>query len=395
MFNGELILKKGGFVEYTNQIFMSELVFSYAENIHGKIVHVDEVPQGLKCGCFCPYCKEKLLARHGVIRTHGFAHHSDTRGANLNICYMVILYKLAEQIIQNKKRLHLPPYYGIYKEYDIEFVDVRVDSNFDRKDKQPDVIATTKDGQQFLIEFTFKYKVQRKKAVDYKNLTCLEIDLSNVTLEELEHFLLTSCKNRKWLNNQILFDSIEQTYLKANKQIKLVNWTDCANCCIKNNCCAVRYKNTATIIEIENSGQIFRICKTIEFNRAVEFQKFQLAEQERLRKEREEAFLKEQELRRQKIAEQERLRKEREEAFLKEQELRRQCMIKEKQQQKEILDSIDIEDRTCFMCKSNLDWMCRDQSVAHCGPCLSMGVPKNTPPDTAKHCRGFRPKTNL
>ena len=35
---------------------------------------------------------------------HGFAHHSDTRGANLNICYMVILYKLAEQIIQTKKK---------------------------------------------------------------------------------------------------------------------------------------------------------------------------------------------------------------------------------------------------------------------------------------------------
>ena len=118
-------------------------VFSWAENAEGKMVHVDDVPRGLNCGCTCPNCHEALLARHGEVNEHGFAHHSETRGANLKICYMVIMYKLAEQIVQTKKRIHAPSYYGIFKETDIEFENVIIDSQFEGEDMQPDVIATT------------------------------------------------------------------------------------------------------------------------------------------------------------------------------------------------------------------------------------------------------------
>ena len=62
-----------------------EYVFSWAENTEGKMVHVDSVSRGLRCECTCPNCHEKLLARHGDEREHGFAHHSDTRGARLEI----------------------------------------------------------------------------------------------------------------------------------------------------------------------------------------------------------------------------------------------------------------------------------------------------------------------
>ena len=125
-----------------------------AENADGKLVHVDEVPRGLQCGCSCPHCHERLMARHGDVREHGFAHHSDNRGANLEICYMVTLYKLAEQIVQTKKRIYAPSYYDIFHPKHIEFVSVKIDSSYEREDKQPDVIATTSEGKQFMIEFT-------------------------------------------------------------------------------------------------------------------------------------------------------------------------------------------------------------------------------------------------
>jgi DNA helicase-2/ATP-dependent DNA helicase PcrA len=41
-----------------------------------KIVHVDEVPGGKKCGCVCLYCGTALIARHGEINTHSFAHEN-------------------------------------------------------------------------------------------------------------------------------------------------------------------------------------------------------------------------------------------------------------------------------------------------------------------------------
>lgn len=43
---------------------MNDLIFSWAEDADGKMVHVDSVRQGLSCGCSCPYCHERLMARH-------------------------------------------------------------------------------------------------------------------------------------------------------------------------------------------------------------------------------------------------------------------------------------------------------------------------------------------
>ena len=320
-------------------------IFSWAENAEGKLVHVDSVPRGLECGCVCPYCHERLLARHGDVREHGFAHHSETRQATLDICYKVVLYKLAEQIVQEKKCIHAPSYYGIHKETDIEFVDVKVDSRYEREDKQPDVIGTTKDGSQYLIEFIFDYKVQHKLPIDYKNLTCLEIDLSSQTLETLENFLLTSNENKKWVNNEIYFGKIEEIYRKGNKPIKVVPIVDCYSCEIRNySCCAVKS------LYIENNGQTYRLCKVEQYQKV--FAKYK--EQENL--------LEEQIMERAKHA--------------KEEELRR---------------TLKKQERSCFNCEKSLGWMNRDH-VACCGCYISLGIPKYVHPEYAMQCSTFKNK---
>lgn len=338
----------------------SELIFSWAENADGKMVHVDSVPRGLQCGCTCPNCHEKLIARHGEIKEHGFAHHSDNRGANLRICYMVVLYKLAEQIVQTKKRIHAPSYYGIFKDADIEFEEVKIDSSFEREDKQPDVIGTTKEGKQYLVEFVFNNKVQHKRPIDYKNMTCLEVDLSSQTLETLEEFLLNSTKDRRWLNNEDYFGKIVDRYTNAGKKVRIKEETDCANCELNMTCCAVRYKNSPDIIKIENSGKFYRICKAEQYDSIIEARQRALD----LKRKKEEEI-------RQFKEEERRLREERRKAQ-EDEEARR-----------------DKDERSCYNCKSNLKWMNRN-GYANCGLYERLGVPRKTPPECAETCKCFK-----
>ncbi len=52
---------------------------TYALNQTGQLVSVDNVPVGNNCGCFCPACKEPLIAKNqGAKRKHHFAHRSGT-----------------------------------------------------------------------------------------------------------------------------------------------------------------------------------------------------------------------------------------------------------------------------------------------------------------------------
>lgn len=356
---------------------MSEMIFSWAEDASGNMVHVDSVRQGLKCGCSCPCCHERLEARHGEIRAHGFAHHSDNRGANLKICYSVIMYKLAEQIIQQEKRLRVPPYYGIFPERELEFTEVVVDRRYDREDRQPDVIATTAYGEQYLIVFTFENKVRRKLEVDCKNLNCIEIYLSSQTLETLHDFLILSIEDRKWLNNQTYFESIETIYSRSGKTVRIKDESECRNCDLRNECCGIRLKNQTAPIVIVNNYNSYRVCKVNEYDEL----KSQIAKERKSAENRCKMY------RRQSLQREECKHIDR----LKEEETYRD---RKEQEEYEINETSknSPELRTCFMCRRNLDWMCRNDGFAHCGASSSMGVPKNTPPDTAKTCKGFRIK---
>jgi hypothetical protein len=340
----------------------SDIVFSWAENAEGRLVPIDSVPNGLQCGCVCPRCHERLLARHGQVNEHGFAHHSEKRGANLNICYQVTLYKLAEQIIQSKKCVLAPSYYGIYQAELLKFEDVQVDGRYEREDKQPDVIATTANGKQYLIEFVFSYKVQHMHALDYRNMACIEIDLSNQTLDTLESFLLNSTQEKKWLNNIHYFKSIETLYHNSNKDVRVVDVDVCQDCKLSEICCAVKFH--INMLTIENNGNRYRLCKTDEYNRRMELLAEHEIEQKRLEAEREE-------------------QKRLDEAQRQEERERREQLYKQRQ------IAIASGKKSCFNCKRNLSWANRD-GKANCGPWLSLRTPQRPSPEYAAQCKFYK-----
>lgn len=338
-------------------MFDEDFVFSWAEsNATGELVHVDEVPRGKQCDCVCPNCKEPLVARQGEKNEHGFAHLSVNRGANLKICYMVTLFKLAEQIVMTKKKIKLPSYFGIYPPRTIEFIDVRIDKNNDREDRQPDLIATTKTGEEYVIEFILKEQVRHCESIHYKGRTCLEIDLRNQTLETLETFLIEEVDDRKWINNTLYFDRIVDDYLNQQKPVRLVNSQECKHCFMNNKCCAVKTKDNTQEIEILHNGDVFRLCKTKVYEKEeMEYKRKQDIVAEKFRK----------------------IDEEKKEKVI--------GQFDKSSQQESAL-------RSCFNCEINLPYRCRD-GLAYCGTYISYGKPQRPHPSCAQTCKYYRKKS--
>lgn len=173
------------------------------------------------------------------------------------------------------------------------------------------------------------------------------MDLSSQTLETLRDFILHSSEGKKWLNNQSCFELIEKLYSKSGKHVKVTNENNCIKCELKTKCSGIRLKDGQSPIIIENNGELYRVCKIEELDRA----KRQLEES-----------------------------KQKEEPY------------KHIKQNALELTKIAKEERNCFACKHNLAWKCKGDSYAHCGAYKTMRVSENTPPDAAKTCKGFHPQ---
>ncbi len=73
-------------------------LLTHALDQDGNTVNVDDVPTGNKCGCFCPSCKEPLVAKNkGLKRTHHFSHSS---GNECQYAYESMLHLLAKDKIR-------------------------------------------------------------------------------------------------------------------------------------------------------------------------------------------------------------------------------------------------------------------------------------------------------
>ncbi|MEZ5041910.1 MAG: competence protein CoiA family protein [Saprospiraceae bacterium] len=72
----------------------------------GAFVHIGEVQRGLKCGCECPACGEKLVAKKGLKNGHHFAHYS---GQECTYSVESTLHYLAKAILEKSQSIRLPP----------------------------------------------------------------------------------------------------------------------------------------------------------------------------------------------------------------------------------------------------------------------------------------------
>lgn len=170
----------------------------------GRMVHVNDVQNGRKCGCICPVCKSPLIARQGKIRTWHFAHAAEvncdsTGETTLHLAAKQVLKDLDGRILipkevirktgwpsstqssgKGRTRLNGLMTHIVPERRASESI-VRVEpQDWAQQGFRPDAVLE-KDGSQLLIEIRVTHEVdaEKRRRIQKAGLGVIEIDLSN------------------------------------------------------------------------------------------------------------------------------------------------------------------------------------------------------------------------
>lgn len=154
---------------------------------------------GEVCGCICPECGSKLIAKNkGQHNQHHFAH---VGGSDCVRAVESALHLMAKEILSEGKKIMLPRYplqvggVRLFQSVDVESYDKELSL-------RPDCVGDTA-GQKLWVEFKRSHEVDTDKAAKIKSakIECVEIDINACPLDPLKmkEFLEESSENRQWI----------------------------------------------------------------------------------------------------------------------------------------------------------------------------------------------------
>lgn len=176
----------------------------YALNVDGKMVHIDSVPNGDKCGCVCPKCKGKLCAKNsGNVRIHHFSHYN---GVKCEGDVESALHIMAKEVLKEILCIHLPniscPFYIHNELLYLDSVDIEVPDQ--ETNLRPDCVGYY-GSKKIWIEFKRTHAIDKRKIAKIKsaNIDCIELDLNNCAqdYDAIRLFIKEDSEYREWINN--------------------------------------------------------------------------------------------------------------------------------------------------------------------------------------------------
>ncbi|HEN3242260.1 hypothetical protein ACS77F_07270 [Yersinia enterocolitica] len=170
------------------------MLLAYAvEKDTAKIVHIDEVPNGIKCNCICKECNDELIAKNrGKIQQHHFAHKNMTESRS---CLMTQLHLAAQYYFLSLKKFLIPEVEFQYKDKNFKIpssaatilsaqMEVQIDKYI------ADILIDTNVGK-FIIEICVTHKCEEEKINFYKEnkVNTLEYIFNNYDHFDTEEWL--------------------------------------------------------------------------------------------------------------------------------------------------------------------------------------------------------------
>jgi hypothetical protein len=192
----------------------------------GMLVHISEVDTGLACGCICPNCGERLIARKGEMNEHHFAHDHNSYCIG---AYESALHLLAKEVVSQGRELFMPELeiqvslvgvdgIELYREnsqsaYILQYEKVEVEQTVDSY--RPDLTLILEqtiitDRIYYGMESCIDVEVKVTHGVDEEKLAkvatvnrpMIEIDVSEANTladrQELEHWIIYHAP-RRWV----------------------------------------------------------------------------------------------------------------------------------------------------------------------------------------------------
>lgn len=198
-------------------------LIKYAQK-NGKEIHISKVESGLKSGCICLACGEKLIAKKGELAKpqEHFAHHNIE---NCKYGYETTLHYEAKAILESEKKITLPfrkniiktsnlngLLYWKYQDNQLGVIEDRIFdlTNITSEMKLHNIIPDIKaliNGREILIEIAVTHKIceEKKQKLDKIGIPTIEINLSGLkndfTDSELSLNVIENTKNKKWIYN--------------------------------------------------------------------------------------------------------------------------------------------------------------------------------------------------
>lgn len=189
---------------------MKTLNLTYALR-NNSLVHISEVERGLECGCICPACGEKLIAKKGSKVMHHFAHKSTVE---CEYGYQTSLHLAAKRIISKDGIMRVPALYLTFPqsgkkelletEKVLKVSEVILEKKLDNI--IPDILLITDIGKIIVEIFvTHEIDLQKKKKIKALGIPTIEIDLSKINRDisdqYLHDILINGNDYKSWIYN--------------------------------------------------------------------------------------------------------------------------------------------------------------------------------------------------
>lgn len=197
----------------------------------GEIMSIEDVERGLKCGCTCAACGERLIAKKGSKMTHHFSHPS---GSNCAYGYESSLHLMAKEILSKAGKMIIPDAYFqigclskqfyFVKEQEIIIDHVELEKRVGNI--IPDIVVYA-NGKPFFVEIYVTHAIDEKKLKKLKEIgiSTIEIDLSefnaldeDIKESQLKEILLGKSSLKQWVYHALRDKYLDWLYEAADKR---------------------------------------------------------------------------------------------------------------------------------------------------------------------------------